>query len=148
MAKQTGEPLEFVPYEGLGPVRFGMSQAQVKAALGPAEAVEEDDIMEQIREQRGPIEFAYDWEKKKLNQMTLQRQANVTLQGKSLFEDPAAVELAESLDATGKEGAGYRNFPKLGMLLGGFGRKRIKEGKLIILYDQGMKQEMANMTEV
>ena len=148
MARKTGTPLEFTPYEGLGPVRFGMTRAQVKTALGAPDEVEEDDIMEQIREKRGPIEYFYDWNKKRLNQLTIRMPAAVMLKGKSLFEDAAALSFAESLDSTGKEGGGYRNFPKLGMLMGGFGRKRIPEGKLIMLYDESMKQEMANMTEV
>lgn len=148
MGKKVDAMLEFVPYKGLGDVKFGMSRAEVKAIMGPAEKVEEDDIMEHIRETRGPLEFFFDWKKKKLDHIDAGKTASVSYNGKSLFQDPGALADVLAKDSSGKEGGGYRNFPKLGLLMGGFGKKRIPEGKVIIFYDKSKAQEIGNMTEV
>lgn len=125
-----------------------MSRAEVKAAMGPAEEVEEDDIMECIREKRGPIEYYYDLAKKKLDHIDASKAAKVAYKGKLFFDDSGAYDLALADDPKGREGNGYRDFPKLGMLMGGFGKKKVSRGKFIIFYDKTKAQEIGNMTEV
>src|SRR5688572_25947982 len=83
-ADSAEETLEFTPYKGLGPLRFGMSPEEVKAIMGPPDETRENKPMQQIREMRGPLELFYDLKKRKLECIDAAKTAPVTWQGKDL----------------------------------------------------------------
>jgi len=52
------------------------------------------------------------------------------------MKDPAALDLLKQADPTWKDHGQYFHFPGVGVLMGGFGKRRIPEGRLIIVYSR------------
>lgn len=123
---------DIVPYESVGPLRFGMTRRQVIARLGACDEEVDDDIMEEIR-LSWPGLVCY-FQPKSLVAVLFSTPLNVTLSGLSLFAVPGLLNQLAALDPAMDDAGQYANCPALGVCLGGFGRRRIPEGKLVQIY--------------
>lgn len=140
------ETWEFKPYRSVGPLKFGMTVAQVKAILGAPKATK--TTSNQITEMRGAFKLIYDAPKGKLFSMNFQAPTPFAVGGNLLFEEKDPIALLSKLDKETKEGGGYVNFMGLGLLAGGFGKRRIPEGKLLIAYSKAKLKVYTYFTEV
>jgi hypothetical protein len=136
MTNDTSKPRYVLePFVGVGAVRFGMTRAQVAKALGAPGKVNDNDIVRKIDEIRDGVVFEY-WydDKRTLGAMALPKQASITFEGLDIMKGADALAALKRADPTWKDHGQYLHFPALGVLLGGFGKRRIPEGKLVIVY--------------
>jgi hypothetical protein len=123
------------PLVGLTVVKFGMTQAQIAKVLGKPRDVDDDDVLEMISEKRDGMAFEYWYEdKKKLGAVQFLKGTSVFYGDVDLMNTKDVTDLLKKQDPKSNDYAGYTNFPKLGLTLGGFGKRRIPEGKLIIAW--------------
>lgn len=135
--KIRSTPIAYVlrPLVGVQNADFGMTRKQVAKALGKPDEVEDDDVMESINEKRDGVLFEYSYEDKRtLGAVIFPKGKSLVLEGRDLMATPSITEILKKMDRTWNEKDQYINFPKLGLSMGGFGKRRIPEGRLIIAY--------------
>ena len=127
------------PYEGITigsvDVNFGMSQKEVKRILKEeAPRIEIDNIMEEIREMRWGMIFTYT---KKQLLMGIRATLNVELyyEDIDIFNTEGVIDKLSLFDSPTPEAQnGYINFYGLGISMGGFGKRKIPEKKLVSIF--------------
>ncbi len=120
------------PFERVGPYPFGATPAGCAETLGPPARAWESRPMRQQYEQRGAAELAYGVDG--LVKVTYGEGALLRAAGVAVFGDPAAVDKLRAADPGATEEKQYLNLPALGLCLGGFGKRKLKEGRLAIAY--------------
>jgi hypothetical protein len=133
------------PYVGIEDdgreINFNMTQKEVEKVLGEkAFKIEIDNIMNETREHRRACIYIYI--KRKLVDITFTANNDLIINGIELFKEideltnkEEIVKKLKEIDTTAAEGTnGYMNFYKLGICLGGFGKKKIPEKKLVIVF--------------
>ena len=136
----TDEHHEIRSYKGVGPFRLGMSQEECAAAAGPADRVRNNLPMKWVHEHRGAVEAIF--EKKKLVQVALSDGARVRLGDVDILADRGAVDALRALDPSAEERGQYVDFPALGVCLGGFGKRRLPEGRQVMVYAKRQQRLM------
>jgi hypothetical protein len=123
------------PYVGIEDddkiINFKMSRKEIGKILGEkAFKIEIDNIMKETREHRRAMVYKY--EKGKLVDITFTANVNLIINGLNIFTEDEIIEKLKKFDNPTAEGKnGYMNFYKLGICLGGFGKKKIPEKKLV-----------------
>jgi hypothetical protein len=126
---------ELEPFIGLGLVNFGMSVKEVSTILGKPYEQEDDDIMEEIRENRKNVEFIYTYDDKKLlGELTFYKGSSLYFNGMDLMNTSGILEIMQKKYPDFEDIKGHCNFSKLGLLLCGFGKRKMPEGKYIMVY--------------
>jgi hypothetical protein len=112
-------------------INFKMSRKEVEKILGEkAFKIEIDNIMNETREHRRAMVYKY--EKGKLVDITFTVNVDLIINGLDIFNEDKIIEKLKEFDIPTAEGKnGYINFYKLGICLGGFGKKKIPEKKLV-----------------
>ncbi len=118
----SDSPHTLVPFERVGPFRFGASPAECAAEAGAPDRSWDDDILELHLEQRGAAELTYS------------EGARLLVDGVDVFGAPNAAEQLRAAHPGATEQKQYLNLPDLGLCLGGFGKRKLKEGRLAIAY--------------
>ncbi|MEO7426176.1 MAG: hypothetical protein ABI036_13395 [Fibrobacteria bacterium] len=137
---------EFKPYRCVGPLKFGMTVDQVKAILGaPVSSKIANGNITEVREN---MKLVYDAPKGKLYCINLRAPTPIAFGGSLLFKEKDPIAFLSKLDKETKEGGGYVNFMGLGLLAGGFGKRRIPEGKLLMAYSKAKLKVYTYFTEV
>ena len=132
-------PITVVPYQGVGDYRFGLSPADVAQTCGAPS--EENDILEMIFETRDGVELQYDKKGRKhvLAAITLLRKRHpvVLVKGVDVF---AAMDAGgEALGSERLTGEKYSVFTQLGISVAGFGKKKPREGALLIAFSKASR---------
>ena len=127
-----------IPYTSVGPVSFGMTRRSVTARLGPAINEIDDNIMGEIR-LYWPGLVCY-FEPKTLVAVQLEQSIRVSFKEIELFTAKNVLGQLKQKDAGHDDGGEYANFPALGICLGGFGKRRIPEGRLVFAYCKARAQ--------
>lgn len=114
---QISELLQIEPYAGVGPLRFGMSEAEISALIG-------EPSLPKISRQDGEKWF-FDHltlvlEKRMIVEIGITRDANATLAGIDLFHDPGSFKKLCEIDSDPKEILGTIILFNLGISLTGF----------------------------
>ena len=128
------------PYKGINfynnDILFGMTQKDVKKILKEnAPKIEIDHIMEEIREYRLGMIFTFI--EKKLSDITFSLHVDLHFEGINIFENEHVIsELSKYDTPTSESKGGYINFYKLGISLGGFGKRKIPEKKLATAFSR------------
>lgn len=135
-----GEPVKYTiePLRGIGPVEFGMTPKKVSAVLGPPTKTKDDQIMKAFLEWRNGIEFRY--LKGRLEDVTFPRGSTLFYREHEVFSTRDIVERLKADSPDWDDSGHYVNFPSLGLCLGGFGRRRIPEGKFVTAYGSSRVQ--------
>lgn len=129
-----GQPVKYTikPLRGVGPVEFGMTSKKVSSVLGAPTKTKDDQIMKAFLEWRGGVEFRY--HKGRLEDVTFLRGSPLYYDENEVFATPDIVERLQADSPDWDDSGHYMNFPRLGLCLGGFGRRRIPEGKFVTVY--------------
>ncbi|WP_431427163.1 hypothetical protein ACRASQ_14340 [Bacteroides hominis] len=126
------------PYKGILfygiEINFGISQKDVNNLLGEkAPKIEIDNIMKEVREQRSGMIFCYI--NKKLSDITFSMNANLYINDIEVFNTNDLLEnLSKIDDPTPEAKNGYVNFYKLGISIGGFGKRKIPEKRIVTAF--------------
>jgi hypothetical protein len=129
---RTGAGYSIDPLRGVGPARFGMRAEEVAAVLGPPKKTKDDQITKYFHEWRGRVEFIYD--KRKLVDVVFPRGTSVYYGDLEMYGAKNLVDILRGDSSDWEDAGQYINFSDLGICLGGFGKRRIPEGKLIMVY--------------
>ena len=127
------------PYEGIiidsVDVNFGMSQKEIKRIFREeAPRIEIDNIMEEIREYRCGMIFTYT-KKKLLMDITATLHVELYYKDIDIFNTESVIEKLSLLDTPTPEAKnGYINFYGLGISMGGFGKRKIPEKKIVTIF--------------
>ena len=129
------ERTEYVidPYVCVNGFFFGKTPSEIKRKCGIPYKAEIDNIMETLTELRDACSLVY--ENKRLAYVVLNKHTDPVVSGVSIYED-GAIDKLMKLDPDHSIGKSYMNFRTLGVCVGGFGKKRIPEGKLVIAYSR------------
>lgn len=125
-------PLALHPYFAVGPFVFGVSPAACADAAGPPDRAWDDEILGLRHEQRGTAALVFGDEG--LLEVTFSEGARLLAAGVDVFGDPEAFSRLQAVDPGATEQKQYLNLPGLGLCLGGFGKRKLKEGRLAIAY--------------
>ncbi len=120
------------PFERVGPYRFGASADECAQVLAPHDRAWESRPMRQQYEQRGAVQATY--QQGTLVEVTFTEGATLIAADVDVFGDPNAVEKLRAADAGATEQKQWVNLPSLGLCLGGFGKRKLKEGRTAIAY--------------
>ena len=121
------------PFENIGELRFGMTPSEVEKILGPSKSAREVASLKKVDEKREGTRCQY--RGGELKAVFFVKPIPLELEGVSLFEDPVAThKYLMRHDTSFRDAGAYANFPKFGLCIGGFGKKRIPEGKVVIVY--------------
>lgn len=115
-------------------INFGMSQEDVDNHLGEkAPRIEIDNIMKEIREQRHGMIFCYI--NKKLSDITFSIDTDLYINDIDVFNTNDLLENLSKIDNPTPEAKnGYVNFYKLGVSIGGFGKRKIPEKRIVTAF--------------
>lgn len=128
-------------------IRYGMTRQSVHEAFGVEPAIVEiDNVMEEIREHRFGMVFIY--EKEKLIHIEVSLNVKLMYKDIDIFGLYNSVELLSKYDIPTSNVGKYMNFYKLGIMLGGFGKRKIPEKKLAFLYPQKEKDFFMDMYKI
>ncbi len=119
-------------------INYGITQKEIKKILGEAGRIEIDNIMDEIREYRLGMIFTFI--EKKLKDITFSSHVELYYESVNIFEsDNTILELSNYDTPTQESKGGYINFYKIGVSLGGFGKKKIPEKKLVCTFSKDRK---------
>lgn len=119
---------EIKPYLSVNNFFFGKKQAEIKKLCGAPFSVKIDNIQEIIVESREACELVY--EEKKLAYITLNKHVIPVVRGIKIFEE-GALEQLMLMDKDHLIGLQYSIFRSLGVCVGGLGKKKIPEGRIV-----------------
>jgi hypothetical protein len=122
---------EITPYVSVNMFAFGKKQSEIKKLCGAPFTTKIDNIQEIVVESREGCELVY--EEKKLAYVTLNKHVTPVVHGIELFAEGALNRLTE-LDQDFLEGPQYIVFRSLGICVGGLGKKKIPEGKIVNVF--------------
>ena len=131
-------PLKGVEFTGKE-ISFGMSQKDVEDILGKPAKYEVNNLIDLIFEPRYGTTFVYGKDGLQSIDIPLQKSLKVYYENIDILHDKDSVlKLSEYDTPTAYDGK-FTNFYKLGICLGGFGRKRIPEKKLVTVFPESQK---------
>jgi hypothetical protein len=113
---------EILPHVGVGPLRFGMTPAEVAAQLGPPE-ISRRNMLKKLNESRGWIAAMYEKDTDRLKEVGFSRFfENLTYSGMNIFKDPDQTVLKRLCDEDGNpcQTLGFIVLLNLGITLTGF----------------------------
>lgn len=113
---------ELLSHVGVGPLRFGMTPAEVAAQLGPPE-ISRRNMLKKLSESRGWIATMYEKDTDRLTEVGFSRFfENLTYSGMNIFKDPDQVVLKKLCNEDGKpyQAFGFIVLLNLGITLTGF----------------------------
>lgn len=121
-------------------ILFGMSQKEVEIILGKPSKYEVNNLIGSTIEPREGTIFFY-----KNNGLTsidiqLQESVKVYYEGIDILHDKESVMKLSKYDTPTANDGKYMNFYELGISLGGYGRKRIDEKKLVSIFSESEKK--------
>jgi hypothetical protein len=122
---------EIKPYQSVNDFVFGKKQSDIAKFCGKPLSTKIDNIQEIIIEAREGCELVY--EEKKLAYVTLNKHVNPIVAGINVFAGDSIAQL-KNLDRDFLEGPQYIVFRSLGICLGGMGKKKIPEGKIVNVF--------------
>jgi hypothetical protein len=131
-------PIIIKPYIGIEDdgkiINFSMSQKEIEKILDEkAFKIEIDNIMNETREHRRASIYKYI--KRKLIEITFTVNNDLIINGYNVFNETEIIERLKEFDTPTAEGKnGYINFYKLGICLGGFGKRKIPEKKIVRVF--------------
>lgn len=122
------------PYKSVGDFVLGKTQTEIIAQFGEASKVVIDNIMNRITELRNAQELIYDKEGENyvLNQVICLKDTTPIIEKIDIFA--AGIDALKEMDNNFIEGNQYILFRNLGIALGGFGKKKIPEKRLLIAF--------------
>jgi Ca2+-binding EF-hand superfamily protein len=117
-------------------ILFGMTQKDVKKILEEdAPKIEIDNIMEEVREYRSGMILIY--KNKELIDITFTLNVNLWINNIEVFNNENFLDEISKFDNPTPEGKnGYINFYDLGISIGGFGKRKIPEKKLVSAFSK------------
>ncbi|TDX83829.1 hypothetical protein EDE05_106238 [Neorhizobium sp. R1-B] len=110
---------EIVSFEGMGPIRFGMSPAEVAAIIGPPESADEDDGSR--REYRAIDVPIVSYEDNVVTEIeAFYEVENVSFRGRRIFDEPglAIIQFLEQENGGARMNVGTVLFRKIGITSG------------------------------
>jgi len=110
---------ELVPYQGVLPITFEMTPADVAALLGPPELIDRSELDER-NEARGGVAIRYDSGDNKVCEMAFLPGVPLYFNGRSLFLETDPIGVLKTFDRTPLLIVGFVVFFKLGLTLTGF----------------------------
>jgi len=113
---------EILSHVGVGPLRFGMTPAEVAAQLGAPE-ISRRNMLKKLSESRGWIATMYEKDTDRLTEVGFSRFfENLTYSGLNIFKDPGQAVLKRLCDEDGKpyQTLGFIVLLNLGVTLTGF----------------------------
>ena len=122
-----------IPFKQVGPLKFGMSRADVLAILGPVDQESKTYRGGGIVEMRKNISTIY--KNDKLNEVTFSPGVKVMLDGHSLLRQDGVNYLLEAYEHQSDD-VGYTVFPTLGIGFTGFGKS--KDAKVIMVFNKAI----------
>ncbi len=115
---------EIIPFIGMGPIRFGISPAEVTAIIGPPESTDDDDgYLSEYRAVELPI---VSYEKNVVTEIeAFYDVENVTFRGRRIFDEPglAIIQFLEQENGGARMNVGTVLFKDIGITAG-----RLDEG--------------------
>ena len=131
MSNRQATQYSITPYASVNEYIFGLSPKKIRKSCGEPYRIVIDNIMENLTEEREACSLVY--EENKLASILINKHAEPRVNGISIYSEGAIAELM-TLDNDHLAGARYINFRTLGLCIGGFSKKRIPEGRLVIAY--------------
>lgn len=113
---------------------FGMTQQKVELLLGPPTSFHVNNLINQIHEPRNGAIFKYENNNLFSIEIPINSGLKVLFKDIEILNDKEAVCKLSKFDTPTPDNGKYMNFYKLGILLGGFGKKRIPEKKIVIVF--------------
>ena len=117
------------PYIGAGPIKFGMTKAQVAKILGKPEHSGKT-YTGRTDERRGPIAIRYN-KKGKVDEISFLDTVSVTFDGQDLFNSPKGLKFLETKEKP-VSSYGFKIFFSLGIAVTGISKK--KEEKTVSVF--------------
>lgn len=123
-------------YKSVGDFTFGKTQKEIIEQFGEASRIEIDNIIGRITEFRHAQEFIYDKQGNDyiLNQVICSKDTTPIIENYDIFG--LGLEKLKEVDPDFVEGKHYITFRTLGISLGGFGKKKIPEKRLLIAFSK------------
>jgi hypothetical protein len=119
-----------VPFTQVGPLRFGMSRADVLGLLGPVEQ-ERKTYTGGLLEMRKAVSTIY--KNNKLNEVTFSPGARVVVDNQLVLQQ-AGIDYLLARYTHQATAVGFTVFPTLGMSFTGFGKS--KDAKVVMAFDK------------
>ena len=136
-------------------INFGMMQADVEAVLGAPTQYTVNNLIKNVVEPRDGMQFIYELNDTKntaLDYIEIPIGAGliVSYEGVNFFEDSTedVVSKLSRFDTPTPDNGKYMNFYQLGICLGGYGRKRIPEKKLVRVFPAEKQKSMEMMFKI
>lgn len=108
-----------LPFEGAGPVRFGMTPSEVHECIGEPSSVRTNRFGERD-EEYFDVGAGYARSDETLIELGFVSSASVTFRGIDLFRDRRALSMLVEADGAPVQGLGFIVFPALGIALADF----------------------------
>ena len=126
------------PFHSVNEITFDSDIKIVMELLGEAAKIEIDNITKLTHETRKGAIFTY--KDKKLKAVTFSKHIDVWLDNINLMQQKNVIKNLKILNKNVVKQSDKTTFlfPELGLILSGFGRKKIPEGKLIIVFSKDM----------
>ena len=126
--------VKIIPFKGIDSgnrfFQLGNTMEQIIAKYGKAAKVIEDNILKITSEYRDACILEY--KNNKLVSIICSKHLNPIFDNLNLFEPENIKKLKEEYDCI--DGKAYITFPALGISIGGMSKKRIPEGKVVIVF--------------
>ena len=133
-----------VPYVSVHGLKFGQTPLMIEKKLGKPFSSTVDNIMDNLKETREAMEFIYKKDRGayKLESVFCLKDTNPVVGGVTIFE--AGLDGVKRMDSDFVEGPRYTTFRNLGISLGGFGKKKISEKRVLVAF----RKESLGMYEI
>jgi hypothetical protein len=125
-------------------LKFGMSQSEINNLLGKPAKFEVSNLINQMFEYRNGMIFHYKFEedfnsnygKEKLHTIDVPKGSGMKIfyEGIDILNDNEAVSKLSKFDTPTPDNGKFMNFYKLGICLGGYGRKKIPQKRLVSVF--------------
>lgn len=122
---------QVVPFTSAGVFSFGMDRSECSRLAGPPDSTRYNAGLELHEERRASIQLDFGEHDQALNCVWFLGDASVRLEGLNPFDKADLETLKERYPDTAEYGA-YLHFPSLGVIVAGMGKKKLKEGRLLI----------------
>jgi hypothetical protein len=120
-------------------ISFGMNQKDVESILGKPAKYEVNNLINMICEPRDGTTFFYGKGGLESIDIPLQTTLKVYYEDIDILHDKESISKLAKYDTPTADDGKYMNFYKLGICLGGFGKKRIPEKKLVTVFAENQK---------
>ena len=131
-------PLKGVLYKSKE-ISFGMSQKDIENILGKPAQYEVNNLIDLTCEPRDGTTFFYGKDGLESIDIPLQKSLKVYYEDIDILHGKDSVLKLSEYDTPTADDGKFMNFYKLGICLGGFGRKRVPEKKLVTVFPESQK---------